>query len=119
MTWTLLPARRHLSPGARVDLALEIGGYAHLRRFWPRTDPVDVIVVATWEEAFVLGARRRGGVLVDLDTGARYLSVAAGPRAIEGLRVGEVLDWTPAALTHRNARQLGETLVRSQLKARR
>lgn len=75
----------------------------------------DVLVVATWGEAALRGARVVKGV--HRLGGRRVLSAAAGPRAIEGLRVANV-DWTPAAVEHPNYEQMQDTLLRSQIKSR-
>lgn len=67
----------------------------------------DVIVVATIQEALTLGARRHGRTLYDPTTGARYLTVHAGSRAVEGLRVGKVT-WTVHALNRTNVGRVNE-----------
>jgi len=41
----------------------------------------NIIVVATWAEAKALG---------EVEYGSRYVSVAAGPRAVEGMRIGTI-----------------------------
>lgn len=71
----------------------------------PYTD--DVIVVATIQEALTLGARRHNRVLYDPTTGARYLTVHAGSRAVEGLRVGKVT-WTVRALDRTDVGRVNE-----------
>lgn len=76
----------------------------------------NVLVVATYAEARELGSRHRFGVLVDDATGDRIVSVSAGPRAVEGMRVSEVR-WTERALEHPNARKLDQVLRRCQLKS--
>lgn len=107
-------ARGRLTPGQRVTMAMAATDYGHLRRFWPRTDPVDVIVVSSYREAEVLGYRRTRYGMRDGDR--MVVSVAAGPRAIEGLRVGEI-EWTGTAWRAPGAQKLDVMLRRNQLKS--
>lgn len=77
----------------------------------------NVIVVENWAEARRLGARSVAGVFRSGD-GSRFVSVAAGSRAVEGLRVAEV-EWTPRAASHPRADELRTALVHSQSKSGR
>lgn len=74
----------------------------------------DVIVVATWDEAKKLGARFDGINYWDSE-GRLYVSVSAGPRRVEGLRVGTIRT-SLAAIERRGYEDVMRVLLASQAK---